>query len=89
MPTVSVIELNENAEKEGQHIETFEVSIAEVLFEELDSKGCKLPAGCLAGSCGTCRVLVIEGDDLLKEPSAVEQDTLQTILATGIQRYYC
>ena len=82
MPTVSVVALDDNAERVGQDIENFEVSLGEVVYDGIENGGKELPHGCLAGSCGTCRIVVLEGAENLKAPSAVEQDTLSTIKAT-------
>lgn len=59
--------------------QVFEVEEGEVLFDSLDNLGEKLPHGCLAGSCGACRVEIIEGEDNLKAPSPVEQNTIDAI----------
>ncbi len=46
------------------------------LFDQCSEARGDLPHGCLSGSCGACKVWVIEGDDLLSAAGAVEQDTL-------------
>ena len=69
MPTVSLV--NKNLE--------FQVDEGEVLFDALDSQGERLPHGCLAGSCGACRIEVLEGAENLKPPSLVEQNTIESI----------
>lgn len=69
MPTVSI--KNENKE--------FEVEVGEVIFDGLDNKGYELPHGCLAGSCGACRIEVLEGNEYLNEPSPIEKNTLEAI----------
>lgn len=58
---------------------TYEIAENEVLFDGLDNQGVKLPHGCLAGSCGACRVEVVEGKENLKAPSTIEQNTLEAI----------
>ena len=69
MPRVSIIgELKKYDLKEG-----------EILFDGLEKQGLELPHGCLAGSCGACRIEVIEGDQMLENPSAMEQNTLDAI----------
>ena len=39
----------------------FEVKEGEVLYDALCDRGEQLPHGCLAGSCGACRIDVVEG----------------------------
>jgi ferredoxin len=84
MPTVLLVKHLESGEVEEKKLEVEE---GEVVFDQLDQKGETLPHGCLAGSCGSCRINVIEGAESLKEPSAVEQDTLKTICETYREKY--
>ena len=58
----------------------FEVDEEDILFDALDNHGCKLPHGCLAGSCGACRIEVIEGEENLKPASAIEMNTIEAIV---------
>ena len=69
MPTVS-IEGNERK---------FEVKEQDILLDALEKQGVDLPHGCLAGSCGACRIEIIEGADNLEPPSDLEQDTVSAI----------
>lgn len=57
----------------------FEVKENEILFDALDNQGELLPHGCLAGSCGACRISVISGVENLKAPSHIEQNTIEAI----------
>jgi ferredoxin len=57
----------------------FEVKENEIIFDALDNAGEKLPHGCLAGSCGACRIEIIEGSENLKPPTEVEQNTIESI----------
>ena len=57
----------------------FQVNDEVILFDALDDQGEMLPHGCLSGSCGSCRIEIIEGSENLKEPSAIEQDTINSI----------
>ena len=59
--------------------ETFTVENKEILFDALDRLGEQLPHGCLAGSCGACRIEILSGAENLKEPSEVEKDTIEAI----------
>jgi ferredoxin len=73
MPRVSYID-NEDNEK------SFEVEEEMVIFDALDNQDCKLPHGCLAGSCGACRIEVLEGEENLKPASAIEMNTIEAII---------
>lgn len=67
MPKVSVNDQN------------FEVGEGEILYDALCDRGLELPHGCLSGSCGACRVEVVEGIQNLQKPGLVEQDTVQSL----------
>ena len=49
---------------------------AESILDLLDGTHMRLPYGCRAGSCGVCRVRVLNGLEALEERGFVEQDTL-------------
>ncbi len=53
-----------------------EVVEGRVLFDELERQGVILPHGCLAGSCGSCRIEILAGAPNLSNPGAVESDTI-------------
>lgn len=76
MPTVSL---------ESKHLD-FQVEEGEIIFDALDNQGEKLPHGCLAGSCGACRLEILEGAENLKPPSAIEQDTIEAIKESYIKK---
>lgn len=77
MPTVSLIKFNQEGTPEtSDSPETYEVEAGELLFDELEMQGKVLPHGCLAGSCGSCRIIVTEGAQNLSAPRAIETDTL-------------
>lgn len=82
MPTVLVVD-SQNSET----IEEFEVQTGEVLFDELDAQGKTLPHGCLAGSCGSCRIEIIEGEQNLNPPGAIEADTIKALKESYTQKY--
>ena len=44
--------------------------------------GAQAPHGCLAGSCGSCRILILEGEDALQEPGYIESDTIKRLKET-------
>lgn len=71
MPTVSVLFNNQEFKFECQEEDT--------LYNLCEKNGLKLPHGCLAGSCGSCKCEVIEGLDKLKKASVIESDTIASI----------
>lgn len=75
MPTVSI---------KGQNLK-FEVKEGAILFDSLDDQGHELPHGCLAGSCGACRTLVVEGAENLSKPSMIEAGTIESIIVNYIR----
>lgn len=70
MPTVSIKSENKD----------FELQEEEVIFDGIDNHGHELPHGCLAGSCGACRIEVIEGAENLKPMSEIERDTVEAVI---------
>ncbi|MDD0854417.1 2Fe-2S iron-sulfur cluster-binding protein [Halobacteriovorax sp. GB3] len=79
MPNVSIVELDDDANICNDEEKCFKINENQVIYDELEMQGEKLPHGCLAGSCGTCRILVLEGAENLKEPSYIEKDTIEHI----------
>ncbi|MGZ3788139.1 MAG: 2Fe-2S iron-sulfur cluster-binding protein [Bacteriovorax sp.] len=71
MPTVLVKALSPN-----ERDQKIEVEEGRILFDELERQGLILPHGCLAGSCGSCRIEILEGAENLTQPGAVESDTI-------------
>jgi ferredoxin len=63
---------------EGQE-RTYSVEAGSNLFDALNKQGAKLPAGCLAGSCGACRIVIVRGPHNLSEPDSQEVDTVESI----------
>ncbi len=70
MPTVSISGTDK----------AFHISENSILYNALADQGLDLPHGCLAGSCGACRMDVIKGIENLTPPSAIEQNTLEAIV---------
>ena len=58
---------------------SFELADGEVLYEGLERQGLELPHGCLAGSCSTCKVIILEGSENLDGPGVIEADTLASV----------
>lgn len=69
MPIVSIFDTTK----------TYEVKEGEILYDALFEHGKVLPHGCLSGSCGACRVEIIEGKDNLQAPGVVEQNTVDAL----------
>lgn len=57
----------------------FEVNEGEILYDALYDRGEELPHGCLSGSCGACRVEIIEGKEHLQTPGVIEQNTIDAL----------
>lgn len=71
----------ENEEKK------FEVNEGELIWDELERLGTKLPAGCLAGSCGTCRINVLQGEKNLAPKGAIETETVNHLMDQYKKKY--
>ena len=69
MPTVSI---------EG-HSRTYEVEKADNLLDSLNKQNANLPSGCLAGSCGACRIIITKNSENLLAPDQMEMDTIESI----------
>lgn len=76
MHTVSVTISNQYKDSGFDDNSVVQIPHEGVLFTELASAGFELASGCLAGSCGVCQAFIIENEENLKAPSAVEQDTI-------------
>lgn len=80
MPTVSVVEIDDSGNEIEGSEKNFQVDTGDVIFDALDNKGCKLPHGCLSGSCGSCRIMVIDGENNLANMSVIESNTVNSIV---------
>ncbi len=58
---------------------TYEIASDAVLYNALSDQGVELPHGCLAGSCGACRIHVAAGIEHLSPPGAIEKNTIEAI----------
>jgi len=54
-----------------------------------DAAGADITFGCRTGSCGTCRVSVVEGLEQCSEPGPEERDFLKGLDAPADQRLAC
>lgn len=57
----------------------YEVNDGEVLYDALYDRGVTLPHGCLSGSCGACKVEVLEGKENLQAPGVIEANTIEAV----------
>ncbi len=78
MPTV-LVKLNQSNENAGEDSREYKVNLNQILYDELERLGLALPHGCLAGSCGSCRIHVINGIENLSAMGVVETDTVDSI----------
>lgn len=82
MPTV-LVHLESSAEstneKKPAAAREYKVNLSQILYDELDRQGLQLPHGCLAGSCGSCRIHVVKGIENLSPMGVVETDTVMHI----------
>jgi ferredoxin len=58
---------------------TYDIPEGDILYNGLSNHGEILPHGCLAGSCGACRVEIIEGKENLRPPGVIESNTVSAI----------
>lgn len=72
------------------HQITLDVSVGERLLDVIDSRpqpGTRF--GCRSAHCGTCRVRVVEGRELLLPAAQDELETLSAIRAAPSERLAC
>lgn len=75
MPRVLIVNSSDSNSSE----QSYEVNENKSLYQEMLQHGIDLPHGCLSGSCGACRIEVIEGSENLSSISFVEQNTIDSI----------
>lgn len=80
MATVLVVEIDEQGNEISNTEKSFDVTIGDIIFDAADRANCKLPHGCLAGSCGSCRIMIIEGAENLLPEGAIENNTITNIV---------
>lgn len=73
--------------RENGEISTFDVENNSIIFDALEDKGEKLPHGCLAGSCGSCRCIINKGTENLSPPGAIESNTIAHVLEQYQKKY--
>ena len=57
---------------------TGEIDAGAVLGDFCDEHEAAVPFSCKSASCGTCRVVILEGEDLLDAPEDEELEVLET-----------
>jgi ferredoxin len=87
MPTVSLVVPKPDADDQFDLVTTHKVEDGNVLFEALEEQGTILPHGCLAGSCGSCRIEIIAGPENLSPLSAIETDTIEYLEKSYRERF--
>lgn len=78
MPTV-LVNIKSTTENESEKSQSYKVNLNQILYDELERQGLVLPHGCLAGSCGSCRIHVDKGIENLSPMGVVETDTVDSI----------
>lgn len=78
MPTV-LVHLESSDEKNSYKTQEYKVDTGLILHDELERQGLSLPHGCLAGSCGSCRIHVLKGLEFLSPMGVIETDTVNSI----------
>ena len=59
------------------------------LIEVVDAAGADVTFGCRNGTCGTCRVRILEGMENLSLPTPEERDFLKALDALSNERLGC
>lgn len=59
------------------------------LIEVVEAAGADVTFGCRNGTCGTCRVRIVEGMDHLSKPTPEERDFLAALQAKSDERLGC
>ena len=58
---------------------TVDVNEGEILYDSLYDRGLELPHGCLSGSCGACRIEVMDGKENLQAAGIIENNTIEAL----------
>ncbi|MBI2520003.1 MAG: (2Fe-2S)-binding protein [Bdellovibrio sp.] len=83
MPTVSLVSSKKDPAEDPIQCT---IDKGQTIYDGFIQHGHELPHGCLAGSCGSCKVEIISGMENLKPPGVIESDTIKSILGTCKKR---
>jgi ferredoxin len=83
MPSVSV----HSIETRKECVFKASLELGEIVYDGLDRQGHTLPHGCLSGSCGSCRVEVMEGNEFLSPAGAIECDTVEHLTSGEPEKF--
>lgn len=73
----------------GGHAVRAEAPEGGALVDLCDASIAPIPFSCRGATCGTCRVTVVAGAELLAPPNADEAALLATLGADGTERLAC
>lgn len=73
--------------EKGRQTKTLELNEGDIVFDAYEKKGIELPHGCLSGSCGSCKIEILEGAENLEPAGAVENDTIKSIKMNLAMKY--
>ncbi|MFG1493347.1 2Fe-2S iron-sulfur cluster-binding protein [Halobacteriovorax sp. GFR7] len=62
-----------------EQVTEFTIEEGQTIFDAIQDQGLTLPHGCLSGSCGSCRIQIIEGAENLQKPGIIEENTIEAI----------
>ncbi len=62
--------------KDGKTL-SFTINSGDVILEALEKQNYLLPRGCLSGTCGICKIRILEGAENIERPDALEAVTLE------------
>ncbi len=66
-----------------------EAPVGTPLTEIVAKSGADVTFGCKSGTCGTCRIRILEGADNLSAPSREESDFLRKLRRPSNERLAC
>ncbi len=75
----TIVKYVENPKSDNLKIIEAEISQEKNIFQAFEEKQLSLPHGCLAGSCGSCAIEILEGEQYLSEPGTIEKNTIESI----------
>ena len=73
--------------EKGRDTKILELNEGDIVFNAYEKKGIELPHGCLSGSCGACRIEILEGAENLEPAGAIESDTIKSLKESFAAKY--